>query len=81
MFSRKFYTRIWQCGKYLMDSETLIKVVILTGNVSKRLTPELKRNGNSVVECFPEEEKVGGSNPSRSTKRFALYEDRKCKME
>ena len=57
----------------------ILKIVaILSGNVSIRLTPELKWNGNSVVECFPEEEVVAGSTPARSTKRFALYEDRKC---
>ena len=44
-----------------------VLVMVIPGIVSIRLTPELKRIGNSEVECFPEEEMVAGSNPARST--------------
>ena len=56
-------------------------VVMLTGDVSMRLTPEPKRNGNSVVECLPEEQKVAGSNPARSTTTVRTTQtSRKCKL-
>lgn len=38
----------------------ILKIVaILSGNVSRRLTPELKWNGNSMVECLREEQIMG----------------------
>lgn len=40
---------------------------MLSGVVSRRLTPEFTWNGNSVVECLPEEEEVADSTSARST--------------
>ena len=42
-------------------------VVMPSGVVSMRLTPEPKWSGNSMVECLPEEQMVAGSSPARST--------------